>query len=100
MLKRAPKAFAQKDVEKQLRKLSEWAPNKKHTEITKTFKFPNFVAALAFLAKVTVHAEVMDHHPVATLSYGELKLTLSTDSVKGLTKSDFELASRIDNLSR
>jgi len=100
MLKRAPKAFSQKDVEKGLKKLSEWVPNKKHTAITKTYAFPNFIAALAFLAKVTVHAEVMDHHPEVELKYGELTIKLSTDSVKGLTKSDFELASRIDGLSR
>lgn len=100
MLTRTPKAYTQKDVEKGLKKLSLWVPNKKHTQITKTFEVPNFVAALAFLAKVTVHAEVMGHHPEVELSYGKLVIKLSTDSVKGLTKSDFELAARIDGLSR
>ncbi len=95
-----PKALTQKEVEKSLKKLSEWEPNKKFTQLAKSFSFPNFVAALAFLAKVTVHAEVMDHHPEVELKYGELKVKLSTQSAKGLTKRDFELAQRIDNLSR
>lgn len=97
---KAPKALSEKDVVKHLQKLSQWEPNKKHTEISKAFEFPNFVAALAFLAKVTVHAEVMDHHPVAELSYGRLLLTLSTHDAKGLTKADFELAARVDNLTK
>lgn len=89
-----------KQVKKSLEKLSEWQPNKKHTAITKTYAFPNFVSALAFLAKVTVHAEVMEHHPVAELSYGKLIVTLTTDSAQGLTKKDFEFARRIDALTK
>ncbi len=100
MFTRSAKPLTEKQVKKSLEKLSEWQPNKKHTSITKEYSFPNFVAALAFLAKVTVHAEVMDHHPVAELSYGKLILTLSTDSAKGLTKKDFELAARVDNLTK
>ena len=100
LLSRKAKSFSQKEVQSSLRKLSEWEPNKKHTTISKTFTFPNFISALAFLAKVSVHAEVMNHHPEATLTYGKLVITLSTHSVKGLTKSDFELAKRIDGLSK
>jgi 4a-hydroxytetrahydrobiopterin dehydratase len=100
MFSRSVKPLTEKQVKKSLEKLSEWQPNKKHTAITKEYSFPNFVSALAFLAKVTVHAEVMDHHPVAELSYGKLTLTLSTDSAKGLTKKDFELAQRVDKLTK
>ena len=100
MFSRKQKPFVKKDVEKNLKKLSEWKPNAKHTHITKTYSFPNFIAALAFLAKVTVHAEVLEHHPEVLLTYGELKVTLYTKDVKGLTKKDFELAGRIDGLSR
>lgn len=100
MFSRANRPYTEKQVEKSLTALSGWQANKKYTEISKIFLFPNFIAALAFLAKVTVHAEVLDHHPEVQLSYGKLKVTLKTDSSKGLTKKDFELASRIDNLSR
>jgi 4a-hydroxytetrahydrobiopterin dehydratase len=98
--KKIEKALTEAQVKKSLEKLSSWEPNKKHTTITKTYEFPNFVAALAFLAKITVHAEVMNHHPVATLSYGKLALTLSTDRIGGLSASDFDLAKRIDGLSK
>lgn len=100
MLGRKPKAFTEKEAKKRLEKLSEWKPNAKHTQISKSYSFPNFVSALAFLAKVTVHAEVMNHHPEIELSYGTLKVILSTANVSGLSKYDFELAGRIDGLSR
>lgn len=94
------KAFAKKDVEKHLKSLSEWKPNAKHTSISKEYDFTSFIAGLAFVAKVSVHAEVLNHHPVIELSYGVVKVTLTTHDAKGLTKSDFELAGRIDKLTR
>ena len=53
---------------------------------------------LAFVAKVAVHAEVMNHHPDIELSYGKVKVKLSTHDAKGLTTLDFELAKRIDGI--
>jgi len=57
------------------------------------------VYALAFVAKVTVHAEVMKHHPSFELYGGKVKMKLFTDEAKGLTSKDFALAKRIDKLS-
>lgn len=94
------KAFTKKEVEKQLRALSEWKPNAKHTQISKTYAFSSFISGLAFIAKISVHAEVLNHHPTIELSYGNVKVTLTTHSAKGLTRGDFELAGRIENLSR
>ena len=94
------KAFTKKDVEKHLRALSAWKPNAKHTSISKEFSFASFISALAYVAKISVHAEVLNHHPTIELSYGNVKVTLTTHSAKGLTKSDFELAGRIDGLTR
>ncbi len=87
-----------KDIDKKFKALSEWQINKKKTELTKSFEFPSFITGLAFIAKVTVHAEVLDHHPTLELSYGKVKVTLTTHDAKGLTSSDFELAKKIDNL--
>jgi 4a-hydroxytetrahydrobiopterin dehydratase len=94
------KAFAKKEAEKHLRELSEWKPNAKLTQISKTYAFPSFISGLAFIAKISVHAEVLNHHPTIELSYGNVKVTLTTHSAKGLTKSDFELAGRIEKLTR
>jgi len=90
----------EKDVKKKLAAISGWAPNKRHTELSKTFAFPSFITGLAFVAKITVHAEVINHHPDIELSYGKVKVKLSTHEVKGLTGKDFELAERIDRLNQ
>lgn len=92
------KPLTQKEVEKNLLRTSQWETNKKCTEIKKTFATRTFVEGLSFIARVTVHAELLNHHPLIELSYSSVKVVLTTRDVKGLTKLDFELAKRIDDL--
>ena len=89
----------EKDVKKRLEALSAWVPNKKHTQLTKKFEFGSAISALAFMAKILVHAEVVGHHPHFEVSEGDVKVILITKEAKGLTAKDFSLAKRIDNLS-
>ncbi len=93
------KPYTKKQLTKALTSVPEWSLNKTSTQLTRTFSFKNFVAALAFCAKIAVHAEVLDHHPLLELSYGQVKVKLHTHEVKGITKLDIELAKRIDNLT-
>ncbi len=92
------KQLSENEVLKHLARVSGWMVNKKHTEITKTFKTNSFVDGLALVAKITVHAELMNHHPTIELAYGTVSVSLSTHDVKGLSKLDFELAKRIDDI--
>lgn len=94
----AVKPLSKKDIEKQLRLLTEWKPSTKHTQISRTFTFKTYINALAFIAKIAVHAEVMQHHPDIEFSYTTVKVKLATHDAKGLTKKDFELAAKIDSL--
>jgi 4a-hydroxytetrahydrobiopterin dehydratase len=90
------KQLTQKEVTKHLIRINTWVLNKKGTEISKTFSTNSFVDGLALIARITVHAELMNHHPKIELTYGAVTVTLTTHDVKGLTKLDFELAKRID----
>lgn len=94
--KKAP--LKQKEIDKKLKSHPEWSVNKNYTNISRTVKLPNFVAALALAAKITVHAEVLDHHPEIEISYGKLKVKITTHEAKGLTSKDFELAKKIDGM--
>jgi 4a-hydroxytetrahydrobiopterin dehydratase len=94
-----PKLLTQKQIEKNLTDLSPWVLNKKGTEIKKTFKTKSFIGGLSFIAKVAVHAELLDHHPSIELEYQTVTVKLSTHDAGGLTKLDFDLAKRIDALS-
>ncbi len=66
--------------------------------IERMFKFPDFVAALAFVNKVGELAEQQGHHPDIHLSWGKVKIQLQTHKINGLSESDFILAARIDQL--
>jgi 4a-hydroxytetrahydrobiopterin dehydratase len=86
------------EIAKKLKHATEWTLNAKYTEISRTFDVTSFVHGLALAARIAVHAEVMNHHPVLELSYGKVKVKLTTHDAKGLTNADFELAKKIDAL--
>lgn len=92
------KKLLEKDIDKRLLKISEWNITAKRTELSKTFEFQSFMHGFAFVAKIAVHAEVMGHHPDIELSYGKVKVKLSTHDIKGLSSADFDLAKKIDGL--
>jgi 4a-hydroxytetrahydrobiopterin dehydratase len=87
------------EIQKMLKKHTFWAINSKRTILYRTFTFPNQIDALAFIARVVVHSQVLSHYPEIQFSFGKVKITLSTNEVKGLTKNDLELLERIDHVS-
>lgn len=90
-------ALTTKERTKHLKKLhTDWSLQLRNTKLVRTWKFPNYLDAFIFVARISVHAEVQKHHPDIQLSYGRVKVTLSTHEVRGLTKADFKLAERID----
>jgi 4a-hydroxytetrahydrobiopterin dehydratase len=69
-------------------------------QLQKEFKFPDFRAALQFTNLVGDAAESLNHHPDIYLTYGMVRLKISTHSAGGLTDSDFKLAARVNELKR
>jgi 4a-hydroxytetrahydrobiopterin dehydratase len=70
--------------------------NQHHLE--KEFKFRDFASALVFTNRVGALAEEEGHHPDIYLAWGKVKITLWTHKIDGLTRSDFILAAKIDQL--
>lgn len=66
--------------------------------LVRSFKFKDFVEALAFVNKVGDIAEHEGHHPDIELGWGRVKITLITHKIKGLSRNDFILASKIDKI--
>ncbi len=64
----------------------------------RTFTFPSFVEAFAFMTGVALEAEKMDHHPDWSNVYNTVTIHLSTHQAGGLTALDFAFAARIDAL--
>jgi 4a-hydroxytetrahydrobiopterin dehydratase len=77
-------------------KLPEWkvVDNK----MNRVFQFKDFVAAFAFMTKVAIIAEKMDHHPELFNVYNSVTINLATHDVDGISTLDIELAGKIDTL--
>jgi 4a-hydroxytetrahydrobiopterin dehydratase len=57
-----------------------------------------FVDALKLANKIGAVAEKAGHHPDLLVAYGRLEITIFTHKIDGLTKSDFILAAKIDEV--
>ncbi|MBK8267984.1 MAG: 4a-hydroxytetrahydrobiopterin dehydratase [Planctomycetes bacterium] len=80
-------------------KLDGWVIEKEY-HLARSFTFPDFVKALAFVNRVGELAEQQGHHPDIYLAWGMVKIEIWTHKIKGLTESDFILAAKIDQLPR
>lgn len=63
--------------------------------LERTFRFPDFAAALAFVNRVGAVAEREQHHPDLELSWGRVVVRISTHDAGGLTLNDFILAAHV-----
>ena len=62
--------------------------------------FADFVEAFAFMTKVALIAEAMNHHPEWSNVWNRVSIDLITHDIGGLSNLDVELAQRIDELPR
>ena len=65
-------------------------------QLEMTFKFANFIAAMAFANRITEIAEANDHHPALLIEYGSVKVSWWSHSIRGLHLNDFVLAAKTD----
>jgi 4a-hydroxytetrahydrobiopterin dehydratase len=75
----------------------EWEVVNGH-HLARSYNFPDFKSALAFVNRVGELAEEQGHHPDILLAWGRAEITLWTHAVDGLTESDFILAAKIDGI--
>ena len=70
-----------------------------NNELTKSFEFANFIEAFAFMTKVAILAEKLDHHPNWSNVYSKINIRLSTHEAGNVvTSKDYQLAKAIDEL--
>jgi 4a-hydroxytetrahydrobiopterin dehydratase len=75
----------------------DWQPVDNH-HLSRSYKFPDFATALAFVNRVGAVAEQEGHHPDLYLSWGKVEIRIWTHKINGLTESDFILAAKIDRV--
>jgi len=86
-----------KELQALHQQVPEWSVVNEH-HLTRSFKFPDFKQALAFVNRVGETAEEQGHHPDIMLAWGKAEVTLWTHKIDGLTESDFIMAAKIDAL--
>ncbi|KIA83302.1 pterin-4-alpha-carbinolamine dehydratase [Kaistella solincola] len=71
----------------------------KDGKLEQIFKFKDFSEAFAFMTRVALVAESMQHHPDWSNSYNQVKITLVThDAGNRITEKDHQLAEAIDKI--
>jgi 4a-hydroxytetrahydrobiopterin dehydratase len=84
-----------------LGQLSGWAITdvKGKSQLTKTYRFKGFMPGVGLVDMIADLAEQEGHHPDIYLSYGSLRVDLTTHAAGGLTDNDFILAAKIDEVA-
>ena len=66
--------------------------------LVRCLKFRDFSEAFAFLTRVAMHAEKVNHHPEFTNVWNRVDFRLTTHDTGGVTERDLKLAEAINRL--
>jgi len=75
-----------------------WGIEEGNKALTRTFKFTDFSEAFAFLTRVALYAEKVDHHPEFTNVWNRVDFRLTSHDAGGVTERDLALAEEINGL--
>ena len=70
----------------------------KDGKIVKSFQFTSFMDAIEFVNEIAKVAERLDHHPIITINWKIVKLSLKSFDVDAITKRDIGLAKEIEKV--
>ena len=69
------------------------------SRLVRNFKFGGFSEAFAFMTRVALAAESMNHHPDWSNVWNQVSVSLQTHDVGGLTDLDFRLAEKMNSIA-
>jgi 4a-hydroxytetrahydrobiopterin dehydratase len=91
--------FSDNDVEQSfIEELKNNSWDLKDEKLVKLFQFPSFIRAIDFVNEIAIIAERLDHHPIITINWKTVKLSLKSFDVDAITKRDISLAKEIEKL--
>ena len=70
----------------------------KDGKLVKSFEFSSFRNAIYFVNEVAKVAEKLDHHPIITINWRTVRLSLKSFDVDAITKRDITLAKEINDI--
>jgi 4a-hydroxytetrahydrobiopterin dehydratase len=81
------------EIAQELAKLHGWSLE--NGKLHRAFQFADFVEAFGFMARTALVAEAMGHHPDWSNVWNRVTVDLSTHSIGGISRLDFELAAKM-----
>ncbi|MFA6520255.1 MAG: 4a-hydroxytetrahydrobiopterin dehydratase [Candidatus Paceibacterota bacterium] len=88
--------LTREEIPPYMAQINGWELSEDATEISKQYKFKDFIGAINFVNHVAEIAEAEGHHPDIHINYNKVKLVLSTHAIGGLSENDFILAAKVD----
>jgi 4a-hydroxytetrahydrobiopterin dehydratase len=88
--------LSESEVQSKLAQLPGW--QLQDGKLQRTYKFPDFVEAMAFVKRLAFLAEEAGHHPDIDIRYNNVVLGLVTHDAGGITGSDVTMAAKINAL--
>jgi 4a-hydroxytetrahydrobiopterin dehydratase len=84
--------------------LARWLPasgwSRDGETLTKTFRCKGWKSAIAFVDRIAIAADELDHHPdIHVERYRNVRITTTTFATGKLSDADVALAKRIDELA-
>ena len=76
-----------------------WTRSDDGKALVQTYRFQDFSEAFAFLTRVALHAEKVDHHPEFTSVWNRVDFRLTSHDSGGVTDRDLELAEVISTMA-
>jgi len=86
------------EIQRALGGLNGWS--RRGDALMKTFTFTRFADGIAFVDRIAIAADRMNHHPDIDIRYTKVAISLSTHDAGGITDNDIKLAQEIDSVSR
>jgi 4a-hydroxytetrahydrobiopterin dehydratase len=76
-----------------------WVLDEDDNALVRGFTFKDFSEAFAFLTRVALHAEKVDHHPEFTNVWNRVDFRLTSHDAGAVTDRDVKLAKAINTLA-
>ncbi len=91
-----PAPLTEPELAAALDRLEGWERLPDRAAIAKTYRFPDFKAAFAWMTAVADVAETMNHHPEWSNVYNRVEVVLTTHDAGDITQLDVDLAAAMD----
>jgi len=76
-----------------------WTLEEGGKALARSFRFKDFSEAFAFLTRVALHAEKIDHHPEFTNVWNRVDFRLTSHDAGTVTERDLKLARAINRIA-